>query len=186
MKMPMRPILYALCIALSLPAGSATAQAVQAMEEPAPGDAALWINAPGGKYHDFETGTFGDPVNLKAELTLERVNPHPKWAARAGVCVHGAASDYRACVHASRLYEGSSELQVSKSLYKDDGRTLVASEPVAGTFSVGSRMRIELRSGADTVEFKVGDGPWMMQALPFSPQTVKLSCSSALCRLRLR
>ena len=181
----MRLLLSAACT-LSLLAHAASAQSVPPTAEPALGDTILQLNVEGGRYMELETGTVGNPIDLAAELAIERINEHPKWAARSSVCVRNASSDYQACVHVSQRYSDGRELVVNRTLYKDHGKTLVSSEPVQGSFEVGSKIAIGVRSGADTIEFKVGAGPWLMQALPFSPKSVYMSCSSALCRLLLR
>lgn len=121
---------------------------------------------------------------MTVELTIKRINTHPRFGPRGGVCVSSGASDHHACIYVERRHADGTELQVKRNLYK--GKALMSSVPMAGGFEVGSPIMIGLRSRADAIEFKVDDGAWQMQALPFSPQPIDVLCASAVCKLHLR
>ena len=181
----MRSILLGVCCALL--ATQAGAQTVPPNEQLAPSQSLLWLNVKGGQFQSLLLDSFDAPVQMEMELTLENANHHPKWMPGAGVCVVGKSSKVETCIRIAAYGNDSTDAYVFKALHGDkDGRqVLMTREPVPGQFKIGNKIRIALRSGPDSVEFKVDDGAWLMQALPFAPQALRLSCSSALCKLRL-
>ena len=181
----MRSILLGVCCAFF--ASQAGAQTVPPNEQLVQNQSLLWLNVKGGQFQSLLLDSFDAPVQMEMELTLESVNAHAQWAPGASVCVVGKASDVETCIRIAGYGNGSTDAYVFKALHSDkDGRkTLMTRDPVPGQFKIGSKIRIALRSGPDSVEFKVDDGAWLMQALPFTPQALRLICSSALCKLRL-
>lgn len=181
----MRSILIGACGALV--AGLASAQGVPSNEQLAQNQSLMWLNVPGGHFQSLLLDSFDASVQMDVELTLESANPHPKWVPGATLCVAGKASDHEACVHIAAYNGQSTGVYAYRSLNKTQGgrSTRVSQEPIAGEFRMGEKIHVAVRSRADSVEFKVGNGPWLMQALPFTPQALRLVCSSALCKLRL-
>ncbi|MGX4641709.1 hypothetical protein [Massilia sp. SYSU DXS3249] len=181
----MRSILLGACSALV--AGLACAQTVPSHEQLAQSQSLMWLNVKGGQFQSLVVDSFDSPVEIKMELTLERANPHPKWVPGSSVCVVDKSSDHQACVRIAAYNAEADGVYAYKTFHKTtDGRTtMLTHEPIAGQFKMGSKIRVAVRSGADSVEFKVEDGAWLMQALPFTPHALRLLCSSALCKLRL-
>ena len=177
----MRLILASLCIALSLAACATTT--------PPPGiavgESVLLLNVEGGKFEEFRSMTVGTPIEQTVDLAIERVNPDPRWLPLASVCARSADFEHSTCVHLSALYKGSSDLMLTRKLYQDRGATMLLREPLPGKYSLGEPVTIGLRSGPNMIELKVGKNPWQMHSLPFTPETVYLICSSALCMLRM-
>jgi hypothetical protein len=170
------------CCALFVGSGCAR---IGPLDDVAPGDSLLLLNVTAGHYQSLLLETVGDSIDEHVELSIEKANPDPKWAPSSMVCVTAKSSSHEACLRITARKPGASEVTVIRLLFKDDKKTLLSQEPVPGNFTMGKPVRIALRSGPDTVEFKVDGGAWLKQALPFTPEAVRLNCSSALCKLRL-
>jgi len=177
----MRFFVFVCCALFTGLAGARSAT----LDDLVPGDSLLLLNVSAGHYRSFLLETAGGPLDEHIELSIEKANPDPKWAPSSMICVTAKSSSYEACLRFTARDPGASTVYGSRLLFKDDKKTLLSQEPVPGSFTMGKAVRIALRSGPDTVEFKVDDGAWLMQALPFSPEAVRLNCSSALCKLRL-
>ena len=175
-------LLGAWCVVI---AGPACAQTVPQAEALAPRQSLMLLNVSGGKFQSYVLETAGKPVEQNLELTIESVNPDPEWAASAMICAVAKSSTYEACLRVSKRDRNSTALSAARLFFKDEKRMLLSQDPVAGNFEVGNKIRIALRSRSDAVEFKVDDGAWLMQALPFTPEALRLVCSSALCKLQL-
>jgi len=179
--MTMRFLVLLCCALLS---GSTIARMTPSPDDTAVGESLLLLNVSGGHYQSFVLETSGS-LDERIELSLDKANPDPQWAPSSMVCATAKSSSYEACLRISARDANASDVYVTRLLFKDDKRTLLSQEPVTGTFNMGKPVRIALRSGPDTVEFQVDGGAWLMQALPFTPEALRLNCSSALCKLRL-
>jgi len=152
----------------------------------APVNAAIVLDVPGGFFHSFLINTVEKPIAETIELRIDKRNEHPKWVPGGTVCVTAASTSYEACVRVAARASSGNELLVARILFdKRDKKGLVSLDPVAGSYKMGDKVRMAVRSGPDSVEFKLGEGPWLMQALPFTPETLVLNCSSAVCTMRL-
>ena len=178
----MRSIMFACCTVF---AGMAGAQ-VPTVASSAPVNASIVLDVPGGFYHSFLINTVDKPIAETVELRIEKRNAHPQWVPGSTLCVTAASSSHEACLRVSASGLSGDTLSVARMMFdKRDKRGPLSHDPVAGTFKMGDRIRIAVRAGPDSVEFKVGDGAWMMQALPFTPEAISLICSSAVCTMRL-
>ena len=154
-------------------------------EEMAQGDALIVMNVSGGHFQRLLLESVGNPIEERIELTIDKRNRDPQWGPSGMVCAVVKASSYEACLRISAREANSDVLYATRLFFKDNKKTLLSQEPVPGTFAMGDRIGIALRSGPDRIEFKVGDGAWLMQALPIPPEAVRLICSSAQCRFRV-
>jgi hypothetical protein len=155
------------------------------VEEMPLGDAVVVMNVSGGQFQRLLLESVRDPIEERIELTIDKRNRDPQWAPSGMVCAVVKASTYEACLRISAKEADSDVLYATRLFFKDNKKTLVSQEPVPGTFEMGDRIEIALRSGPDRIEFKVGDGAWLTQALRFPPEAVRLICSSAQCRFRV-
>jgi hypothetical protein len=165
-------------------ASTQPAQTVQRIaEEPAPNDDVLLLNPAGGQYSEFTQG-IAVGKDYQVDLTLVHANPDPRWSSLATVCLSVKVTDIDTCFR-FQVVRGTNDME----LYKFDstpGPETPAREPLDGVFHPGEVVHMRLRSEADGIVFSLNGGAPRRFATSGKANEMRINCSSAFCRYRLR
>jgi len=152
---------------------------------PAPGEVTLSINADGGSQQQLEM-PLADNDQGKVILSVASVNEDPRWGPTINVCILGTASTEQACLRFTRRKKEDDALTAMKSIGLANGKALLRSDTLPGRYHIGEKIKIGIRLGTDSVEFRLNDGEPIMQSLTFAPRILRMGCSSALCTYRVQ
>jgi hypothetical protein len=165
-------------------ANTQPAQTAQRIDkEPALDDDVLLLNPAGGQYSEFTQG-IAVGKDYQVDLTLVHANPDPRWSSLATVCLSVKVTDIDTCFR-FQVVKGTNDME----LYKFDstpGPETPAREPLDGVFHPGEVVHMRLRSEADGIVFSLNGGPPRRFATSGKANEMRVNCSSAFCRYRLR
>jgi hypothetical protein len=175
----MKPRGLLVCLCLLLAGCAARNQAPLA-----PGQVDLALNVEGGKYQRIAM-PLAENDNGIVDLTLERINDDPNWGALVNLCVQADPHSDQVCLRFHSIEAGSQQLQAKLVTVTEDGRKLLTSEDLPGSFVVGEAIRTDLHVSPGSVKFRINGGQPITRTLPFSPRVLTLGCSSAVCKARM-
>jgi hypothetical protein len=171
---------FACCVLL----GAATVLAQLPSGLPGPGEVALSINARGGTYLQLEVPLKENDQDDVA-LSIDSENNDPQWGATINLCVLGEPPSEQVCLRFARAKKNG-ELTALKGVVGKDGKTVLNSDDLQGSYRIGETIKVDLRVSPESVEFRINEGAPIKQRPSFAPHILRMGCSSALCTYRLK
>jgi len=142
----------------------------------------LMLNPDGGKYFSLSQ-PFSETGRFDIELTFQHPNPHVRWLPASTLCITVKASPQRHCLRFSTVGMNSPTMKV-QSLFSDNNKD-TRTTPLPGVYRYGEPIRIRMRKAGGGAEFVYGAHPPLAIATDGDIENLEISCSSALCRLRV-
>ena len=164
--------------------GAANVQA-QASRAPAAGEVTLAMNVRGGAYQQLEM-PLSEHDHGDVFLSIDSVNKDPQWGATSNLCVLGKPHSDQVCLRFGKLGKEAEKLTAMKVLVREDGKALLSSETLSGSYRIGETIKVGVRVSPKMVEFTINGGEPMKRQLTFSPRILRMGCSSALCTYRVQ
>jgi hypothetical protein len=165
--------------------GATIAWAQHSPGAPALGEVTLSMNVKGGAFQQLEMPLMAND-NGSALLSIDRVNADPQWGATSNLCVLGKTDGEQVCLRFAQLTKDATVLTAIKATSREDGKTLLSSENLPGSYRIGETVKVDLRVSPEWVEFRINEGESVKQHLSFAPHILRMGCSSALCTYRLK
>jgi hypothetical protein len=152
---------------------------------PGPGEVALSINARGGTYLQLEVPLKENDQDDVA-LSIDSKNDDPQWGATIVLCVLGEPPSEQVCLRFANAQKNVRVLTALKGVVGKDGKTVLNSDDLQGSYRIGETIKVDLRVSPESVEFRINEGAPIKQRPSFAPHILRMGCSSALCTYRLK
>jgi len=140
------------------------------------------LNPGGGKYFTLKQA-FSETGRFDIELMLQQANPHIRWLPGVTLCLTEKAPSQDNCVRFSSWEANSPTIQVQRVLSSNN--KVLKITPLPGAYRYGESIIVRVRKTGDGVEFIYGAQPPLMFTTGHDIETLGISCSSALCHVRV-
>jgi hypothetical protein len=175
-------------LACALLAGCAQAPvagvpATAAADTPGLGDHVLALNPEAGHFKEL-TQEVLEGAEYAIDLTIVQANRDPKWASLGSLCLDVPESPLRTCIALQVLAPPSEQVVVSKTVRRDTEH--LEDDILPGRFRIGETIPVHVHVVADGFAIRVGNEQPVTVPLEGTATRMRLFCSSALCRFRLK